>query len=158
MSGMWKRGHASTIEAPPDERGGNGRVGATITASHFDSTGSVGTLRAHWHDGGLPMTDRDAYAERLIARFRGSAWTLKAWQASPALFAKDGGPSTKFHGQSFDAAKYELIEDGWSHDHCPFCWVTICDDPVPEYVSEAYTNGYDWVCPDCYAKYLEPKT
>jgi hypothetical protein len=38
MSGMWKRDHVSTIEAPPDERGGNRRVGATITAPHLDST------------------------------------------------------------------------------------------------------------------------
>lgn len=41
MSGMRKRGHASTIEAPPDERGGKTRVGATITAPRFDSTGSM---------------------------------------------------------------------------------------------------------------------
>jgi hypothetical protein len=39
MSGMWRRSHAPTIEAPPDERGGNSRVRATITAPHLDSTG-----------------------------------------------------------------------------------------------------------------------
>lgn len=38
MSGMWKRSHAQTIEAPPDERGGNSRVCATTTAPHLDST------------------------------------------------------------------------------------------------------------------------
>jgi Retron-type reverse transcriptase len=39
MSGMWKRGHVQTIEAPPDERGGNRRVWANTTAPHLDSTG-----------------------------------------------------------------------------------------------------------------------
>jgi hypothetical protein len=38
MSGMWKRGHVQTIEAPPDERGGNRRVWANTTAPHLDST------------------------------------------------------------------------------------------------------------------------
>jgi hypothetical protein len=38
MNGMWKRGHVQTIEAPPDERGGNRRVWANTTAPHLDST------------------------------------------------------------------------------------------------------------------------
>ena len=38
MSGVWKRGHARTIEAPPTERGGNSCVCATATAPHLDST------------------------------------------------------------------------------------------------------------------------
>src|SRR4030088_1476761 len=38
MSGMWKRSHGETIEAPPDERGGNRYVRPTATAPHSDST------------------------------------------------------------------------------------------------------------------------
>ena len=38
MSGMWKRSHGRTIEAPPDERGGNRYVEPTATAPHLDST------------------------------------------------------------------------------------------------------------------------
>src|SRR6202171_1731750 len=40
MSGMWKRGHGGTIEAPPDERGGNRYVLPNATAPHLDSTQS----------------------------------------------------------------------------------------------------------------------
>src|SRR6266404_3658126 len=38
MSGMWKRSHGGTIEAPPDERGGNRYVLPNTTAPHLDST------------------------------------------------------------------------------------------------------------------------
>src|SRR3981081_2665068 len=38
MSGMWKRSHGGTIEAPPDERGGNGYILPNATAPHLDST------------------------------------------------------------------------------------------------------------------------
>src|SRR5260221_10044981 len=41
MSGMWKRSHGGTIEAPPNERGGNRYVLPNATAPHLDSTDIV---------------------------------------------------------------------------------------------------------------------
>src|SRR6266478_6653391 len=41
MSGMWKRSHGGTIEAPPEERGGNRYVLPNATAPHLDSTNCV---------------------------------------------------------------------------------------------------------------------
>jgi hypothetical protein len=38
MSGMWKRSHGRTNEAPPDERGGYKYVRPPATAPHLDST------------------------------------------------------------------------------------------------------------------------
>jgi len=38
MSGVWKRNHGRTSEAPPDERGGNRYVRPTAAAPHLDST------------------------------------------------------------------------------------------------------------------------
>jgi hypothetical protein len=35
---VWKRSHGCTTKAPPDERGGNGYVQPTATATHLDST------------------------------------------------------------------------------------------------------------------------
>src|SRR6202171_29264 len=44
MSGMWKRSHGGTIEAPPDERGGNRYVLPNATAPHLDSTSKADVL------------------------------------------------------------------------------------------------------------------
>jgi len=44
MSGMWKRSYGGTIEAPPDERGGNRYVLPKATAPHLDSTKTGNTL------------------------------------------------------------------------------------------------------------------
>src|ERR1700682_5338235 len=44
MSGMWKRSHGGTIEAPPDERGGNRYVLPNATAPHLDSTLKVNRI------------------------------------------------------------------------------------------------------------------
>ncbi len=45
MSGMWKRSHGGTIEAPPNERGGNRYVLPNAIAPHLDSTQSRHTAR-----------------------------------------------------------------------------------------------------------------
>src|SRR5271157_441377 len=46
MSGVWKRSHGRTSEAPPDERGGYRYVRPTATAPHLDSTLSRLPVRA----------------------------------------------------------------------------------------------------------------
>src|SRR5882757_3291956 len=60
MSGMWKRSHGGTIEAPPDERGGNRYVIPNATAPHLDSTNRV-TLT---EDRRLPIFPRERTSSR----------------------------------------------------------------------------------------------
>src|ERR1700720_2244363 len=57
MSGMWKRSHGGTIEAPPDERGGNRYVLPNATAPHLDSTKLRKTQREQMSSGLLLKAD-----------------------------------------------------------------------------------------------------
>src|SRR6476619_8023115 len=74
MSGVWKRSHARTSEAPPDERGGNRYVRPTATAPHLDSTqsGGAGGPRCQWTVASmLPRTASQA-AEPAAHAYRGT--------------------------------------------------------------------------------------
>src|SRR5882724_6417675 len=69
MSGMWKRSHGGTIEAPPDERGGNRYVLPNATAPHLDSTKRRNTRSEQMFSAVAPTAD--------IATPRGQRW----WQS-----------------------------------------------------------------------------
>ncbi len=45
-----------------------------------------------------------------------------------------------------------LIAGGWEHEHCCLCWKTISLREGHE--NEGYTDGEEWLCKDCYEKYL----
>jgi len=62
MSGVWKRSHGRTSEAPPDERGGNRYVRPTAAAPHLDST----LLRHPLTGKGWPLLAREPEARGLL--------------------------------------------------------------------------------------------
>jgi hypothetical protein len=44
---------------------------------------------------------------------------------------EEGGHLWKpFRGEPYDPAVYELIQDGWDHEHCDVCWARIADGDV----------------------------
>ena len=85
---------------------------------------------------------------------RSKKWQKASWKRRPALIAKKGGASSLYIGQTFDPEKFNLVEDGWEHDHCEICWWTLCDSDNPE-ENTGYTDGKDWVCSECYEKLLQ---
>ena len=40
------------------------------------------------------------------------------------------------------------------HEHCELCFETISDKEG--YQHEGYTDGKEWLCIDCYNKYIAP--
>src|SRR5258706_13097070 len=65
MSGMWKRSHGETIEAPPDERGGNRYVLPNATAPHLDST-RYADKNGHRRERQQQARRRECLAESLL--------------------------------------------------------------------------------------------
>jgi hypothetical protein len=72
LSGMWKRNHGGTIEAPPDERGGNRYVLPNATAPNLDSTIRVVLIACQPHplysEQRTSSTDRPGTSEKCQQR------------------------------------------------------------------------------------------
>ncbi len=72
-----------------------------------------------------------------------------------------------WHGATFRWKRYYRWSEGWSHDHCDFCFATFVDsgndDPLPGTLNEGYAqtahgnfpDDYDWVCAACFEKLHE---
>jgi hypothetical protein len=86
-------------------------------------------------------------------------WEFEKWVSQPALIDRNGGTSRSYVGQSFDSSKIELVEDGWTHDHCEMCYCRISEgDDNSEFEIEGYKSGSSWICIKCYVLFVEPKT
>ncbi len=101
---------------------------------------------------------------RTLARdSRQKEWSKRKWTPSPALVGKGPqGMATKYKGQQYDPEQYELVHDGWDHDHCLFCWQSICDCGGENCTSIGFTDGDDWICESCHQRVIvekkDPKT
>ena len=85
-------------------------------------------------------------------------WTFKKWTSRPALIDKSGGRSSEYTGQNYDPEKTDLIEDGWTHDHCEICFATISEgDSDDDFETEGYNFENAWVCKSCYQKFIQPE-
>jgi hypothetical protein len=136
MSGMWKRSHGGTIEAPPNERGGNRYVLPNATAPHLDSTKMRNTRTERMFSASPPTTDmRWLHSnDRFVPGRRAGACRRHRAQAghrSPTSAtrhrrtgkARAGGaadrksrPKAAFGGA--DPAGHRLVGSGWRAGSC----------------------------------------
>lgn len=77
-------------------------------------------------------------------------WELRKWTKQPALIDKKRTEIRLYTGQQYDPKYYEVDPQGWDHDHCEFCFVTICNCEHNECCNEGYTDDRTWICPDCF--------
>jgi len=42
----------------------------------------------------------------------------------------------------------------WEHEHCELCWTKISENVNDQ--QEGYTDEEEWVCIQCYARYIAP--
>ena len=96
------------------------------------------------------------FGGRPLGWFQARSWTQRTWRPRPALREKGGRSALElYHGQDYDPKRYELVEDAWSHDHCPLCGEEISDLPHAPHDS-GYEHAGEWICPPCYERWVRP--
>lgn len=83
-------------------------------------------------------------------------WSFTNWSFRPALVDINGN-SREYLGQDFDSDKFELIENGWTHDHCEICFTNISEgDNNSDFEIDGFEYDSDWICKCCYENLIEP--
>jgi hypothetical protein len=99
---------------------------------------------------------RLADLEKSLSECAGHRWMKMQWKRRPALVDKHGKGVTLYVGQGFDEEKTDLVNDGWTHDHCEVCWWTLSENEDPDkgwgYVAEGM-----WICLECHDKLIGPR-
>ena len=58
-------------------------------------------------------------------------------------------------GATLSRKKYVKYRDNWEHDHCEFCWRKFSERQGDTNEGYVTTDGYHWVCDDCFADFKE---
>lgn len=80
-------------------------------------------------------------------------WRRQRWEPRDALVYRGEGKMALHRGQSFDPEKVDFLAGGWDHDHCEICWWKLYSSG-DEARGFGYTDGHDWVCIECFEKFL----
>jgi hypothetical protein len=76
-------------------------------------------------------------------------WERRLSKPRDALVKRSGGALMLYRGEDYDAQEFDLVKDGWRHDHCVVCWKMLYNPEHPD-ESFGYTNGENWLCQQCY--------
>jgi hypothetical protein len=80
-------------------------------------------------------------------------WNQRQWKMRDLSIAQDGRISFDV-SLTADSIRFHLSPSAWKKDLCPICnWELFESEQEPHH-SIGYTNGRDWVCAECYEKFL----
>lgn len=94
-----------------------------------------GTVIIHGHEWKLDDIRQD------IEYCREQQWQWRKWKKRQALKDKSGSRSELYYGQKFDPKYYDLVADGWDHDHCLICWWVIAEHKNSRTDDAGYTDA-----------------
>lgn len=89
------------------------------------------------------------YFRRASSDWRKFYWETRWCEPRDALVHRETRSIFLHAGQPYDSSQFDLVKGGWSHCHCVICWRDLLQIRDREH-SEAYTNGQDWLCRNCY--------
>ena len=82
-------------------------------------------------------------------------FTQKVFQSNPSIrsIKPDNGyfVSKPYKGESYDKSEFMLVEQGWNHEHCSFCYYKI-EDTISYWGN---SNDVIILCEQCYNHYKD---
>jgi len=111
--------------------------------------GSMPVVEVHGKSLPLPVISK------LAAKLGRFAWIRRDWKPIDVVVDNEQG------GICFDLAvkddpRYELVPGGWAKEPCVICGWELTAEGGPEH-SEAFTNGRQWLCAECYHRFVTKK-
>jgi hypothetical protein len=80
-------------------------------------------------------------------------WEQKTWKARDIVIKKDGKGFWFDLALAENSTEFTLVKGGWKKDHCTICrWALFKSEAVSH--GAGFTNGKDWVCTECYKKFI----
>jgi len=79
-------------------------------------------------------------------------WHKAAWIPRDIVIDRKTGRFSFDLGLSADSANFELVRAGWKKDHCFICRWELSESQDEH--GTGYTNGREWLCTECYEKFL----
>ena len=95
-----------------------------------------------------------SYIQAQLEELRKYAWRKRQWKPLDILVETPSG-RIFFDITLKDDLSFKLMAGGWSRDFCSLCHWEVNADGGPEHAA-GYSNGRDWLCTECYEKFLEP--
>jgi hypothetical protein len=80
-------------------------------------------------------------------------WERRNWKPRDLAVREDGQLSFDVN-LARDTRKFDLRRNGWKSDQCFVCEWTLFECEEQSDRGSGYTNGRDWVCTECYEKFL----
>lgn len=80
-------------------------------------------------------------------------WERKLWQSRDVVYEKNGKRFSFDTSLAKGKSKVILVKGGWKKDSCAICqWELFQTEDAAH--GTGYTNGKDWVCEECYWRFI----
>lgn len=95
------------------------------------------------------------WVREAVARCREYSWhwQKQAWSPKDVVIHTEDNRISFELKLAEDAANFQLVKNGWKRDHCVVCRWELTESNDSDH-STGYTNGRDWVCVECYEKFV----
>ena len=95
------------------------------------------------------------YLRDAVRKYRSHYWQEGNWRPRDVAVHRETGKSSFDVSLADKSEGFDLAKGGWKKDQCAICrWELFESKDQPEH-SSGYTDGRDWVCTQCYERFLK---